>query len=95
VLARLGVTESSIWNWEAGHTQPDLRCMPAIITFLGYNPLPETMTLAERLVQHRRMLGISRKEAAAELGVDHGPLAQWERADGSTHGCGAPIPLWW
>jgi hypothetical protein len=33
--------------------------MPAIIQFLGYNPLPEAKTVAEPLVRHRTALGLS------------------------------------
>jgi len=78
---RLGVTESSIWNWEAGHSHPNLRYLPAIIAFLGYTPLPEAKTLGERLVRHRKTLGMSQKEAAHQLGVDPGTLARWERGE--------------
>lgn len=35
--------------------------MPAIIRFLGYNPLPEVRTLAEQLVRQRTMQGLSRE----------------------------------
>ena len=38
VAERLGVTESSVWNWEANGSQPDFRYMPAIIGFLGLQP---------------------------------------------------------
>jgi transcriptional regulator with XRE-family HTH domain len=55
--------------------------MPAIIPFLGYNPLPEATTLGERLVRHRTTLGMSQKEAAQEIGVDQGTLARWERGE--------------
>lgn len=48
---------------------------------LGYNPLPEPKTLAERLVQHRRVLGMSQTELASKLGVDPGTLARWERGE--------------
>jgi DNA-binding XRE family transcriptional regulator len=55
--------------------------MPAVIQFLGYNPLPEATTLGERLVRQRISLGLSQKEAAAEIGVDPATLARWERGD--------------
>jgi transcriptional regulator with XRE-family HTH domain len=55
--------------------------MPAIIRFLGYNPLPEAKTLAEQLVRHRTTLGLSRNEAALQLGVDAGTLARWEHGE--------------
>ncbi|MCW5982727.1 MAG: helix-turn-helix transcriptional regulator [Bryobacteraceae bacterium] len=81
VAERLGVTESSIWNWEVAQWEPDLRYMPAILRFLGYNPLPEGKTLAEKLVRYRTSLGMSQKEAAQEIGVDPGTLAKWERGE--------------
>jgi DNA-binding XRE family transcriptional regulator len=39
VAAQIGVTVSTIWNWEHGWTV-DFRFIPQIITFLGYNPIP-------------------------------------------------------
>jgi hypothetical protein len=37
----LGTDEGSIMNWEKGRTVPKVYRLPAIIRFLGYNPLPE------------------------------------------------------
>jgi predicted transcriptional regulator len=59
----------------------ELWCITAIIVFLGYNPLPEATTLADRLVRHRTSLGMTQKEAAAEIGVDQGTSARWERGE--------------
>src|SRR4051794_14405847 len=42
---------------EGNHATPQLRYMPAIIDFLGYNPLPSARIRAERLVRHRTSLG--------------------------------------
>lgn len=81
VAERIGVDETTVFNWEANTASPELRYMPAIIQFLGYNPLPEAKTLAERLVRHRTTLGLSQKEAARETGVDQGTLARWERGE--------------
>jgi DNA-binding XRE family transcriptional regulator len=83
VAGRWKVTEASIWNCESNSSQPDFRYPPAIIEFLGYNPLPEPTTLGERLVRHRISLGMSQKEAAAEIGVDAATLARWERGERS------------
>jgi hypothetical protein len=38
---QIGVDTASIGNWESNKIQPMVRCLPAIFTFLGYNPLPE------------------------------------------------------
>lgn len=35
--AEIGVTESTIWNWEHG-TEPKLIHIPAVLSFLGYVP---------------------------------------------------------
>jgi site-specific DNA recombinase len=78
---QLGVDKASVFNWESNAGEPEIRFIPAIIRFLGYNPLPEAKTLAERLIRQRTTLGMSRKQAALELGVDAGTLARWERGE--------------
>ena len=78
---QLGVDKASVFNWESNKGTPEIRFMPAIIRFLGYNPLPEAKTLAEQLVRHRTTLGLSRNEAALQLGVDAGTLARWEHGE--------------
>jgi transcriptional regulator with XRE-family HTH domain len=60
--------------------------MPAIIRFLGYNPLPPAQGWAGRLVQCRTALGLSQKDAAERIGVDQGTLAKWERAEREPQG---------
>ena len=81
VAEQLGVEKCSVFNWEANSSQPEIRYMPVIIRFLGYNPLPEPKTLAEHLVRRRTTLGLSQKQAAAEMGVDPFTLAGWERGE--------------
>ena len=76
---KLGVTESCIRNWENNATTPAFRYWPAIIGFLGYNPLPKPQTLVERLVQDRKIQGHSQKETAKRLGIDPSTLAGRER----------------
>jgi transcriptional regulator with XRE-family HTH domain len=55
--------------------------MPAIIRFLGYNPLPPGTKWAERLVSCRTAMGITQGESARRIGVDQGTLARWERGE--------------
>jgi len=76
VAEQLGVDKPSVFTWEANTVSPEIRCMPAIIRFLGYNPLPAADTLGGRLVRHRTSLGMTREEAAKRLGVDPGTLAR-------------------
>jgi transcriptional regulator with XRE-family HTH domain len=81
VAEQLGVDKTSVFNWEANTSNPEVRYMPAIIRFLGYNPLPAANTLAEQLVRQRTSLGLSQKESAGRIGVDSGTLAKWERGE--------------
>ena len=53
--------------WENHRTEPELRCLPAIIRFLGYNPLPETDDLKGRFKRVRMSLGIPRYELTQRL----------------------------
>ena len=81
VAERLGVSTATIVNWESGRTKPEHNYMPAIICFLGYNPLPPSKTWAGRLVDARTALGLSQKQAARQMGVDASTLARWERGE--------------
>ena len=79
VAEQIGVDKTSVHNWEVNVSEPEIRYIPAIIRFLGYNPLPEANGWAARLVRRRTTLGLSQKEAAQCLRVDPGTLARWER----------------
>ncbi|MCX6634262.1 MAG: helix-turn-helix domain-containing protein [Acidobacteria bacterium] len=74
VAEQLGVDKPSVFTWEANTASPEIRYMPAIIRFLGYNPLPEADTLGERIVRRRTSLGMTQEEAARRIGVDPGTL---------------------
>jgi DNA-binding transcriptional regulator YiaG len=75
----LATDEWSVINWEKGRTVPKVYRLPSIIRFLGYNPLPEPRTIAERLVAKRLELGWSRKVASRHLGIDQSTLRDWEQ----------------
>lgn len=55
--------------------------MQAIIQIPQVQLLPEAKTMAERQLWQRTTLGLTQKQAAAEIGVDHGTLARWERGE--------------
>ena len=40
VAEQIGVDEDTICRWENNETCPSVQHIPAIIGFLGYNPLP-------------------------------------------------------
>jgi site-specific DNA recombinase len=79
VAGQLGVNKTSVFNWEANTSTPEIRYMPAVIRFLGYNPLPAADKVAEQLVRQRTTLGLSQKESARQMDVDQGTLARWEQ----------------
>src|ERR1017187_4610659 len=54
VADQIGVHELTITSWEGNAAIPEVRYMPAIIQFLGYNPLPAASSLAECLATARR-----------------------------------------
>jgi site-specific DNA recombinase len=76
VAVQIGVDTTCVFNWEAQISKPEIRYMPSIIGFLGYNPLPEGATMGERLVRQRTTLGLTQREAAERIGVDPGTLGE-------------------
>jgi transcriptional regulator with XRE-family HTH domain len=78
VADKIGVHELTITGWEGNATIPEVRYMPAILQFLGYNPLPAVSSLPERLATARRALGLSQRKMAKKLGVDPSTLMGWE-----------------
>jgi transcriptional regulator with XRE-family HTH domain len=78
VADHIGVDALTITNWERNATAPAVRYIPAIIQFLGYDPLPATSSLPERLAAARRVLGLSQRKMAVKLGVDPATLMGWE-----------------
>jgi DNA-binding transcriptional regulator YiaG len=76
---QLGVNAWTVHNWETGATKPAIQFIPALVSFLGYDPEPvEEGSLAGRLVAKRRLLGLSQREAARTLHIDPGTWAVWE-----------------
>jgi transcriptional regulator with XRE-family HTH domain len=79
IADKLGVTESTVTNWELNRTTPALRFLPHIITLLAFDPSAPGGSLGERLRSTRRRVGLSQGRAARLLGVDPGTLSRWER----------------
>jgi DNA-binding XRE family transcriptional regulator len=59
--------------------EPELRFLPAILRFLGYDPRPAPATLGGQIRAAREAAGLSERELARRLGLDPGTLAAWER----------------
>ena len=68
----------TITGWEGNATVPEIRYMPVIIRFLGYDPQPSANSFPDRLATARRTLGLSQRKMAEKLGVDPGTVQGWE-----------------
>jgi transcriptional regulator with XRE-family HTH domain len=77
VALQIGVTASTVWNWENGWSSITLSCMPKVIEFLGYNPIPCPEDLMGRLVWYKQVKGLSLEQLGAEMGRDPEQLADW------------------
>ena len=81
VAKEVGADTTSVWNWETGGREPEIKHLPAIIAFLGYDPRPkpENQSIGQKLVAYRLGFGWSQKRLAVELAVDPTTLSRWER----------------
>ena len=86
VAPLIGVTTTTIFNWERNYSSPKLRQMLKIIEFLGYVPFDkEPGSLGEKIVYYRWLKGMTQKELAKKIGVDPTTLARWERKEKKPH----------
>ena len=74
----MGAERDTIRNWEGRRTEPEVRFLPTIIAFLGYNPLPEGTGSGEQVRRARLSLGWSRSELAMRAGVDEATVQRIE-----------------
>lgn len=81
VAAALGASKASVHNWERGHADVDVRFIPAIIRFLGYDPIPEPIdgSTGGRLAAARLRLGLSQAALGELLGLDESTVGEVER----------------
>jgi len=77
--ARIGICRDALARWEVRPIVPDVHSMPAVIAFLGYNPLPTARTFPELLQRTRRTLGFDQASLADVLSVPFNTLHAWER----------------
>ena len=76
VATRLGVTTSTVWNWE-NRGSVDLRFTPRVIEFLGYNPTPQPDDLLGKLAWYKLVNGLTLEQLGVEMGRDPEQLADW------------------
>lgn len=73
----MGTRTCTIYNWENNRSEPEVRYIPEIIKFLGYNPRPEPEDILERLAWYRWTNGLSIERLGAVLGRDPEQLSDW------------------
>jgi transcriptional regulator with XRE-family HTH domain len=74
VADQIGVHPLTVTNWESNESSPETQFIPAIIEFLGYDPLPPASSLPERLASRRKVLGLSQRKMAERMCVDQSTL---------------------
>jgi transcriptional regulator with XRE-family HTH domain len=76
----IGVSKATLYNWEKGRNEPEIRFYSGIIRFLGYDPTAPgpTLSMGERLKAARRARGLSQAKLADLLGVDPTTVRDWE-----------------
>ena len=72
----IGVTESSIWNWEHG-MEPDRHTVPKIIQFLDYIPFPFPDDTIDRLAWYKKVHGLTLNELGRQMRRHPDQLQEW------------------
>jgi transcriptional regulator with XRE-family HTH domain len=79
VAAVLGVSLSTIINWEMNHTSVATRFLPKVVAFLGYDPREHSGDLGGRIRMQRERQGLSQAALAEKLGLNPSTVVAWER----------------
>lgn len=74
----IGIFPSTLINWEKNHSDIEVRFIPKVIEFLGYNPLPIPKSFIEKLAYYRKTNGLSAERLAIQLGLSHSTISSWE-----------------
>jgi transcriptional regulator with XRE-family HTH domain len=83
----MAVATSTINYWENNHFNPEVRCVPEIVEFLGYDPFgARAASFSLQLKAARVAAGLTRRQLAALLGAHPGTVAEWERGDARPSG---------
>ena len=75
------MSAATVLNWEKGKKSPLNTHLGTVITFLGYYPFPEPVSVGDCLLCVRRTHGWTTNEAARQLGVDRTTWQDWERGE--------------
>ena len=86
-MAKLvGVSTDTVTNWEKNRSNPDLRAVPAVLEFLGYDPRKVDESIGGQLVRARQARGLSQRELARTIGADPSTLSKWEQGKRTPQG---------
>jgi DNA-binding transcriptional regulator YiaG len=91
VAGELGTDETTLFRWERNMAQPQIHYFPRILKFLGYDPFPASVTLADKLLAARRTFGLTQKAFAERLVVDPVTLRKWEQGRARPNRCSLKI----
>jgi DNA-binding XRE family transcriptional regulator len=81
----IGVSEDSVTYWETSRSYPQIRHIPSIVSFLGYNPFKTNSAgLADQVKKYRLMNGLSLKRMGEIIGVNETTVASWESGKTTT-----------
>jgi transcriptional regulator with XRE-family HTH domain len=78
VAEKIGVSQSTVGQWEKDNATPEISHMKNVIDFIGYYPLEEPNTLAERIQKYRYIHGLSLEEFGALVDADGATVWTWE-----------------
>jgi len=78
VAQLVGVCTDTVTNWEKNRSNPNLRVLPRVLEFLGYDPRETGESVADQLIRLRRSRGLSQRELAQIVRVDPSTLSKWE-----------------
>lgn len=67
VADQIGADTATVTNWELGNTEPEERFIPALIRFLGYNPLHQAEARGEEVRRTRFTRASQSKPSLASL----------------------------
>jgi transcriptional regulator with XRE-family HTH domain len=77
IAQRLGVDETTIYNWEKNRSTPSLRFIPKIINFLGYVPFKCQESPIDKLRFYKLINGLSYRRLGKLMDRDPEQLADW------------------
>jgi transcriptional regulator with XRE-family HTH domain len=94
LAVRIGCSQASLLNWETEKSEPEVRFLPAILAFLGYDPRPAPGGFGERLRHTREARGFSQGALAREAGEDETALQGWDSCQARRRAVADAEVLW-